>query len=429
MDERTLQKINEAYVACLSEYGQGRVIEATRDITDRKGNVVIGRGKPLGPADIERLRVVRTGRPIYLSLAFKDSLSAREVVAQMVDAFSDDVRVRSWWRALISQLPLDGWLDEFFAHPQMRHQFTLLHDVLPERLRCTYFSAVVAAFLLSGKQVISDCKLAFFAGLVQDVGWLYRFEDSGFDLARQHPILARIFLEAVPSMPKLLCRAVGEHHEHPNGIGEPQGLTFQQLSQPGCALATANDIYRFLFEEALYSRLSALRSVMALRAPAQVRPWYQRLLRSWGNVDDDDKPGLVFDTSSDFFLRLLALRDKLCHWKRSRQRLYELFVEEGPGYRSALWQRIAHYVHKFWFADATTGVLSEPMHRWIQYVQQNKLSEAEKEMEELWGLLVEMNRWHDVIDSDIASMCHDPEPHSEIDEKLKQCLHQLVELS
>jgi len=243
---------NPHALACILEASETRRIIAATDIFDVSGTKLWASQMPVSASLQRKLMDRQLREPLESCLVAEDGVTALTLV-EALGALVDPAR---------SPVPAIAPLLQRHAERLAREAARLpLHAVVQllltaaQTARPHLFDHAVAAMALSGALVAGhggdtpEIRLAMLCGLLHDLGEMYinphhgeaeADRDLDFTSYQQlvvHPHVGQLLISQLTNYPKVVARAVAEHHERLDGSGYPHALHEAQLSPLGRMLA------------------------------------------------------------------------------------------------------------------------------------------------------------------------------------------------
>ncbi len=239
---------NPHALAAILETSETRRIIAATDIFDLAGTKLWARDQPVSASLQRRLLDRQLRRPLESCLVAEDGVTSATLTKSLRDVLERDSPLSPILRAHgarllreVAHLPL---------HPVAQLLLTTSESARPQS-----FDHAVAAMALNGALMASSggetaaVRLAMLCGLLHDLGEMYidpRYcedeadRDLDIDSYRQlvvHPHVGALLIAQLTDYPKVLARAIVEHHERLDGSGYPHALNGERITALGRLLA------------------------------------------------------------------------------------------------------------------------------------------------------------------------------------------------
>ncbi|HEY0821052.1 MAG TPA: HD domain-containing phosphohydrolase [Rhizobacter sp.] len=251
------QTANPHALATILDAAQTRSIIASRDIFDLGGTKLWARDQPVSQALQRKLMDRQLRHPLEACLLAEDGVTAHSLVHALEALLSRDSAIAPLLMphaaALLREAP------HLPLHPVAQLLLTA-----SQAARAEAFDHAVKAMALNGALSIAhganrqDVRLAMLAGLLHDLGEMYIAPEHGeadiqhtldfqsYQHLVVHPHVGRLLIDQLTDYPKIVARAVAEHHERLDGSGYPHCLTREQLSPQGRQLAVTEAVLNVL---------------------------------------------------------------------------------------------------------------------------------------------------------------------------------------
>ena len=395
-------RIPDAYAHHLAALNEARDIIAQRDILNDSGALLIRGGEPLNASTVARLMDHRLMRPLEHQVGVGKALTGQELTEAIRKAWTRSPDLESVWPVLEQTLPLAEWCVDVVALPVIGQKLTVLADRLPDVFVQSCWCAGLAGFMALQMQP-PQAYWIFVSALLQDTGYLHLDPatltpgHSGYARTfNLHPVIAQVLLAQVDALPKMVARAVHEHHERSDGSGFPQGCTHEQISTAGRILSVVNEVCRLRFR-AYGGKLTLpdLHPVLRIKAAGHFRAGYEQVSGLLAGAGAATPRRRLSDEQVEALMEVLM----------ARHTLLNAFFALGPelleslracraqaGKTSHAMQVLEGAAQRLWFSVAASGVLSDAILRWIQHVNSDRLRVAYQEMEEIEVVQLEVVR-------------------------------------
>jgi len=242
---------NSALLALLARASETLQIVAVQDICDVAGNKLVAHEQILNAELQARL----TRRPLRKPLETSIRAEAGVTLGDIEQTALKLCQASAFLVVVVGQdfASLRRMLHALTLPPFVHVMLSLQRAALPQLFSHSVLCSVVAGALamkLQGPPV--NAQLAMAAGLVHDIGEMYRDADTSQRIAGAnrdrwqeivvHPQIASDLIAQFTDYPESVSRAVLEHHEKLDGSGYPHGLSGPELSPLGRVLSLADTI-------------------------------------------------------------------------------------------------------------------------------------------------------------------------------------------
>ena len=241
--EETAQKA-DFYVEYLASVNATNEVQATSDICNQKGILLVKSGSRIDGSVAEKILRHKLTQPLEDQVELKDQL--------------DGERLRNHFHALLKRYPdlatihaALGFEEQFrdllfhaSVNSRLRQKMTVFQDRMPDYFESGIFGGWLGALLCRELGFDKEgVRSAFFAGFVRDLGFLHIDPKivfkKGVLLAEEwraimgHVVVGNLFLSSLSGTSPTVIRAVMEHHERCDGTGYPAGKQGDRLSVLG----------------------------------------------------------------------------------------------------------------------------------------------------------------------------------------------------
>jgi HD-GYP domain-containing protein (c-di-GMP phosphodiesterase class II) len=225
----------------IAELGEKQAVVTTRAIFNKRGVKVVEKGVSVTAHLYDRLMAHTLDRPLEDSVSSQHTVTSQSLRASAETALEEvalfrrictDGKMRHLLLDAIGSVPL----------PQaMAFQLTLASEVRPGLFRHLVRTSLFATWMAHDASASRfDLTVAAAAGLLHDIGMLHLdpilLAPQGAlntEQRRQlyvHPKVSSALIERHHEYPRVILRAVMEHHEFLDGSGYPQHLSQQAIS-------------------------------------------------------------------------------------------------------------------------------------------------------------------------------------------------------
>jgi hypothetical protein len=260
-------------------------------------------------------------------------------------------------------------------YPLITQKLTVLAERMPDILGRSLLTSVITLGLCKelklSRKTTED---VFVAGVISNVGLLHidpmlvnkkgQYSPDEWRLMKGHVVIGKHFADMVPNLPKIVAKAVLEHHERADGFGYPFAKDASQLGIEGQILAMVDKvsaIYQKLVKHGPYSWSSVI-AVMQVPSTAHVVPLHKammRLLKGFSVKYEVTFSELQFKQLVE---ECIEKRERLNLWFKEFAKIYvdhkSLMLDSSSFKPLALLHQLEHTV-------INSGVLSEDQHTWL----------------------------------------------------------------
>lgn len=416
----------DAYTEHLSAVNESNQVVATEDIFNSNGMLLIKQGLDLNPDIARRVLNHKLVKPLETQVDIDETVGAQRLyddIGRLIDEFADCKAIH---RALKLDNPTALECRHYAEYPLLRQKITVMAVRAPALYRkslfCAWFALTLARQL---KLPLLACEASFLAGLTHDVGLLHidpailtktgDYTADEWRAMQSHTMITDMILSHVERLPETTRRAVREHHERSDGSGYPQGLFEEQLTVEGQVVAMADMLHAVADkrQQEMSSPLSLgeLIPVLQINSTVHTAPVYAATINTLKLLEHRPSPAVDQSLLSSLVEKLLTERRELDSRFVRLNALEGCLSEESqrPQVRSA---RLM--LKRLWITVTGSGLLSEPLARWLEHVRQEELEIAAPELaeisimyQELDWQLKQLTRAMHLVSHDVAEL---PEP-------------------
>ncbi|MFT5117752.1 MAG: HD-GYP domain-containing protein (c-di-GMP phosphodiesterase class II) [Kiritimatiellia bacterium] len=232
------------YASHLTSLQKKATITATEDILSDKGVLLAKSGIELNQKICTTILRFKLLKPLEDSIAIKNQLNAKSIysiITQFIvtDPWLNVINEKLGDKSILQRCCLR--LEKF---PILQQKLTVMQLELPD----VFAQAVASAYLahicaITNEIPQTEIEEHFLAGLVHDIGFLHinhNILKKQGDLSAEewrsiqsHPVIGYEIVNNIANFPKVVTRAVLEHHENLDGSGYPRNKTAQDLGSLG----------------------------------------------------------------------------------------------------------------------------------------------------------------------------------------------------
>jgi HD-GYP domain-containing protein (c-di-GMP phosphodiesterase class II) len=375
----------EHYVGHLTEVSKKNKIILKEDVFNQRGVLVVKKGVEVDKDFARKIAAHKLLKPLDSSISLTTSLTERasfEIFINSLDVMklSDAVRNNDMYHDALAAFHL------LTKYPLVTQKLTVLAERLPKIFANSLLTSVFAISLCKSLNLSKQTtENVFIANIISDVGLLHidplivakdgQYTQVEWKMMQGHVIIAKHFADMVPNLPRIVGKAVLEHHERPDGFGYPLAKHGEQLGVEGQIMAMVDKvsaIYRKLVKNGPHSWTSVIAVVQlpSTAHPEVVHKGMMRLLKGFSL-------NYAAAFSAPEFKRLVVLciekRERLELWFKEFAKIYvdhkELMVDTENFKPLALLKQLEYTV-------IDSGLLSNAQHTWLCKLEV-KLSDAD----------------------------------------------------
>jgi hypothetical protein len=239
---------NPHALATILEASETKCIIAATDIFDISGTKLWASNQPVSASLQRKLLDRQLREPLESCLIAKDGVTVATLVQALRELVQDESPLAPILRPHATKLAREA--AQLSLHPVAQLLLTAAQTARPKA-----FDHAVAAMALNGALMAQgggdtpEIRLAMLCGLLHDLGEMYidpRYgeaeadRDLDFVSYQQlvvHPHVGYLLVAQLTNYPRVVSRAIAEHHERLDGSGYPHALRGEGMSPLGRLLA------------------------------------------------------------------------------------------------------------------------------------------------------------------------------------------------
>lgn len=322
------------YIDHLAEVNKTNKVVLTEDVRNSKGALVVKKGVAVDRTLAAKLAKHKLIKPLENSVSLSNSLTYNQIAQMFKDRLSSN-------NLLLVCIQNQDFYDAFellkliFDYPLVVQKLTVLAHRMPERFANTIVTSVLS-YPVSKQLQLSErsTKATFFACILSNIGLLHidpeivnkrgRYTAEEWQMLKGHVAISKHFVDLVPKLPKLVGRAILEHHERADGFGYPFAKQEAELSIEGQVVAIIdkiNGLHRKLIKDGPYSWPLAI-ALMRLPNSAHLKSVNDAIITVLLSFNFQYKPAFTPDKYASIIEQCIAQRRKLKLWFDEFSRIY-----------------------------------------------------------------------------------------------------------
>ena len=387
------------YLSHLTEVNKSNTIILAEDVFNDRGVLVVKKGGEVNKIFAQKIAKHKLLKPIDHSISLTSTLNQRT----LFDFYSRSLDNMKLSNIVRHNGMRNDALEAFHLlnqYPLIIQKLTILAERMPEVLKSSLLTSVLALSLcreLKLSKQTAEC--VFVAGVIANVGLLHidplivnkkgHYTQDERNLMKGHVVIAKYFADSVPSLHKLVAKAVLEHHERADGFGYPFAKQASQLGIEGQILAMVdkvNAIYQKLVRDCPHSWTSVI-AVIQVPSTAHAAPLNNAMMRVLKGFSVKYEAAFSKLEFKKLVKKCIVKRERLHLWFREFARIYNehptLMVESVNFKPLAL-------LHQLEYTVNNSGVLNEALHTWLVQLPENLLEADCLDVEEFALVLDEV---------------------------------------
>lgn len=390
----------DAYASHLAKVNEVQDVVATDDIYNAQGQVLVKRGARINPQMVERITRFKLLKPLEHSVVIENELNSK----LLNECFSVYIGSNESTAALMKQFTdseeLQKYCEYFCQFPLLRQKLTVLSLSLPsvfeQAMFCAWMGVILAKQMPAGQ---IDPREFFVAALCHDIGMVHingeilnKSHALSLEEWRQiqsHPIIGFNIVKETSGINAVTAKAILEHHENLDGTGYPRGKLGAMLGREG-QLLNLLDSVNAIFNKHFKPNKRSLRELIPIIQMNQrsrfslAANYLVLLLRELPPTDKHAIPNDFIGETIDFVKQrngYIAKCTEIC-----------MQLTDAVGFRhddpklASVQNAIIHIT----LSIAQSGIINDAYIRWLDLVNEKKLTHAYKEVEEAYLMMQEI---------------------------------------
>lgn len=232
------------YAGHLANMQDKAKIVATEDILSDKGVLLAKSGIELNKKTCENILKFKLLKPIEDSIAIENQLNAKSIYNILNQLITQDTWLKSIHTKLGDKVALQRCCLRLEKFPILMQKLTVLKMELFHVFEQAVFSAYLSYICgITEKLEQSKIEEYFLAGMMHDIGLLHinhnilkkegQLTPEEWRNIQSHPIIGYEIVKNIKHFPKIVARAILEHHENMDGSGYPRNKQGDELCDLG----------------------------------------------------------------------------------------------------------------------------------------------------------------------------------------------------
>lgn len=360
---------------------------ASKDILNNEGAVLVKADTELTSARLARIRQHVLEQPLEFSIKMQNSLARNEILQQLLDVVSSNSLLCDLHYQLHNEEDLTDMCGFFTQYPTLVQLLTVYAQLYPGKMKKSLTLAWGAWLIARSKQESQMTKRAVFtACLFQDIGRLFVSQGSGTNdsiLSLTSQVLGKVH-----GLPITIVRSITNMKVFPTSLG---------LMKKDDMLAVANEdqiiwLSRFLqlgMSDKFSFNIGALDflPILKLYSPHYF-PRYSKVMIEAIYASNLQHVIAVEKSLLENLRKILINHVVLNEWFE----LFEKVEEQLATASGTLPLRFRQKAEQVLFIISSTGLLTEPLARWMSHVEEMQMIEAAPEVREYFIFQQELAR-------------------------------------
>ncbi|MGS2717192.1 HD-GYP domain-containing protein [Eionea flava] len=242
------------YAKNIAKLQEKMTLVATEDILSDQGVLLAKSGLELNKKTCDTILNFKLLKPLENSIAIENQLNAKSIYDHINRIILTNTSIQSLHKKISTdRKPLQKCCLRIEKFPMLQQKLTVLCAQLPDTfdqsIKSAYFAYLCATLDNKSQTEIEEY---FLAGLAHDIGFLHidpnilkkkgNLTPEEWNSIQAHPIIGHKILSAIAAFPKVVSRAVLEHHENIDGTGYPRKKVGEGLGELGQLLNLLDNV-------------------------------------------------------------------------------------------------------------------------------------------------------------------------------------------
>ncbi|MGX5174980.1 HD-GYP domain-containing protein [Aliikangiella sp. IMCC44653] len=421
---------HNVYAEHLAKLNDSNKVIAADDLFNEQGVLLIKKGAEINRSAAERLVKHKLKQALPTSVSLEKMIDKLELNKAFIVFLTEFPELKY----LHKVLRLNGRLDECCStlnqHSILRQKLTVMKSNMPELFQKAvagaWFSLAIADQLeLDLREVIN----IVIAALVRDVGMMHIAPDL-FESAKQnksimqkiiksHVLISELVLNDVPQLPRLITKAILEHHERDDGAGYPHGKQGSQLCLQGQILAMSDTMQEIVNRYKKQGKgMAHLEGFLTLNTTTFGKEAYNGFLQLVKRSASEAKLTRPESEFKQFNQRLLQTNKIFFTVCSSLEKLEANLKDASKDKSKSI---LKNFIARLTDMRIKAGVPSREYASWIEHVANEELVESYTEMELIGSMFDEMSWQVDQVSGYIQQIIQSSKATSEELKYLTHC--------
>lgn len=368
------------YADHLAEVNKSNAVKTIEDVKNDQGAIIVPKGTLVTPAIANKIARFRLSQPLETQVNLESVITPEKLEGEIT------ALGRQYANFGLPQFPgfgntLTHHCKRYAEYPILMQKMTVLADRLPKVYRNALITSSMALWLCEQMGVEeSSAHAIFIATQMHDAGLLNidpeivnkkgKLTRAEWRLLQGHVVIGKLFLDMVPNLPKIVGRAVFEHHERLDGTGYPKGKTSEQLSLEGQVIAlvdTVNAIYHNRLKPLGY-QVRDLLPVLQMNSHVFPKQIHDAVLQIVAKSQHQTTRVVSNDRIQPLANFLLVLQKLLLHWCKLALKFTTELVEVDTSPKT---QQVKQMMGRLNATINQSGLFTAELRDWLRGMQKN----------------------------------------------------------
>lgn len=366
------------YFDKLNSFSENNAVYASENIYNNNGLLLMKKGLRLKSNIIQKIKDSKLSRPLDHLITFEEVLTKDDIFQSINDIiekypFIGEIFISNKKNSLL----LAQCLENYDLFPVIQQKLTMLKDINPYYYEKSIFSALFSIMIYQKNPNHFQHKIntIFFAALSNNLGALHISSDQLKKNEDAINIISYTFLKDVPNFPKASPILILQSLENYYGTGKPKKLSPDKILIESQILHIANDYHDYLIDN-------------------QHNHFYQRIMVSYRYYSEivgnsfihlfKDKNHYSDHNFSEITTALIKDIPEIQTLFNNLRESYQEILKTTDQVQKEQFLRIFENLIIF---ERSSGIIHEAFYRWVHYVHENKLLNANEEMQSTYYML------------------------------------------
>lgn len=366
------------YFNNLSVFSKDNAVYASENIYNNNGLLLMKKGLKLKNNIIEKIKESKLSKPLDHLITFEEVLTKEDIfqsINNLIERhpFIGEIFISDKQHSLL----LSQCLENYDLFPIIQQKLTMLKDINPYYFEKSIFSALFSILLYqkNPSHFQHDIDSIFFAALSNNLGTLHISSDDFKKNEHAINIISYTFLKDVQKFPKEAPFFILQSLENFYGTGKPKKLSPEKIYLESQIIHISNDYYDHLVNNEhnhFYQRI-----MVSYRFYSEtVSNCFIHLFKSKNQYSDK-----YFSEVTQTLVNEIPVVQSLFNNLKND---YQVILKTMDSVKKQQFLRIFENLIIF---ERSSGIIHEAFYRWVTHVHNNKLLNANDEMQSTFYML------------------------------------------
>ena len=386
------------YAGKLSKILVNNKVYSTQAIYNKEGAILVAEHQELTPALLMKIKRHLLDQPLESSVKLQSSLAKEDLYHDILTLLK---KLPSMWELhtnFIAKHNLHHACAYYSQIPTLVQLLTVFSLLYPKRYKRALLLAWGGWLIASaGGENHARCNVIFCANLFHEIGVLYLNDDieqveqvaSDDDETRKRTLVSAKAVSRIPGIPDALFKAIEGVGLHPTSTGFMSSVALHKVSTDDQIIWLSHFLYdvindRFAFRVDINDVLPLLRLYFARYFPV----YFKVAITLIENADMPNRVKTEVQLLScvrALLMNYILLVRMVELYSPVRDILLSFSANKVPA-------MVLQKIEQIEFILSSTGILSEPLMRWMSHVEEDQLLSAAEEIREYYILQQELAR-------------------------------------